>query len=97
MHNFSFKWDNCCFFLRETRRKYIRQKYENHKFASNHLINKNNEINNLLKYFQEKDQKIIFDSLLKLFSYNHNILAPIESDVRDNEIIDFKKFFITII
>ena len=58
---------------------------------------KNNEINNLLKYFQEKDQKIIFDSLLKLLSYNYNILAPIESDVRDIEIIDFKKFFITII
>ena len=66
---------------RETRRKYIRQKYENHKFASISQVNKNNEIYNLLKNFQENDPKIVFDSLLRLFGYNYNILAPIETDV----------------
>jgi hypothetical protein len=67
-------------FLREIKRKYIRLKYENHKFVANQFDN-GEKINNLIKIVQENDQKKLFEMLLQLFGQNYDLLAPLDLDV----------------
>ena len=69
-------------FCRETRRKYIKQKYENHKFVLNKLSNKE-KIIKLLKNLEDNEPKDLFDSLLNFFGQNFDLLAPIDQDVNN--------------
>jgi hypothetical protein len=71
------------------KRKYIRQKYEMHKFAKNYYSI--STLYQIIELISRNDYKQIYETLLQLFAQNVDLMTPIEADVSKTRPISYKE------